>query len=136
MSRSTDWIFDTDIGSGRIFINEKHKESVTKLFESLMREISLYRREENILLSYWTYRLAKDTVNHVLDFMTLSDDLIYALTLTEGDEIHFCPYSFLSKEGEITLIDAVDVNGLIHYLNNQFCEKKIKLIFSFSNMNK
>lgn len=126
-----DWIFNTNHNSCQIYINEKHKDNLNKLSNSIKREV-LKTKEKDILLSYWTYRLAKDTVNHALDFMTLSDDLIYALTLTEGDEIHFCPYSFLSAEGQITLTDSVDVNGLIHYLNSVLSSEQINLNFHYS----
>ncbi|OOF81996.1 hypothetical protein BKG92_07710 [Rodentibacter ratti] len=133
MSKLKEWLFDTDISSGKIIVNTSHNENIQQLAETILSSIS---DRESILLNYWTYRLYDDVIIHVLDFMTLSDQPIYTLTLTEGDEICFYPHSFISNQGSVTVIDTVDVNGLLHRLGQVFQERNIRFIFSFLDMNR
>ncbi|MFU2077976.1 hypothetical protein [Avibacterium endocarditidis] len=137
MYKSKYWLFDMDISSGKMIKNPRYSKKLSQLSEVIISNIrGLDEKENSLYLNYWTYRLYDDVIVHVLDFMTLSYDLVYTLTLTESDTIYFQPHSFRSNQGDITLIDAVDANGLIHYLNQSMRKNSIQLIFSFLGMNK
>lgn len=137
MYQSKYWLFDMDISSGEMIKNPSYSKKLSQLSEVIISNIrGLDEKENSLYLNYWTYRLYDDVIAHVLDFMTLSYDLVYTLTLTESDTIYFQPHSFTSNQGDITLIDAVDANGLIHYLNQSMRKNSIQLIFSFLGMNK
>ncbi|WP_101776053.1 hypothetical protein [Pasteurella oralis] len=132
MRKSTAWLFDTNTTLSNITINSLYHTQIMQLFECIASTMPPLSKE-NILLNYWTYRLYDDVIIHALDFMTLSHDLLYTLTATESDTIHFLPHSFTSNQGSITVIDSVDINGLIHYLYHYFKQKGVQFNFSFLN---
>ncbi|QPB42871.1 hypothetical protein [Rodentibacter haemolyticus] len=137
MNKSKEWLFDTDICLGRIIMNTLHQENVQQLSESILATIPCNNEPQiDILLNYWTYRLYDKVIVHALDFMTLSYQVVYTLTLTEGDDICFYPHSFSSNQGSITVIDTVDVNGFIHHLSQIFRNRNVRLIFSCLDMSK
>ncbi|MDP8185292.1 hypothetical protein [Phocoenobacter skyensis] len=104
-------IFSSNICTGKIALNSQYAVPVN----NLVNRIKVLFGQEYTELFFWSYRV-NGTVGHSIELDNADGTISYTLTLTEADEICFSKYSFISDEGEITVLDSADAMGMIHYI--------------------
>lgn len=115
-----------------ITINPIYKAQFEELIQQIEHCLHLSNKS-NVNVFYWVYRFYDDTLVHAIDVSSESEQYIYNLTITEGDEIYFESEGFTTNECSMRVIDAADVNGFLHCLCTNMINKGAKVNFSFLN---
>lgn len=123
-------LFETNIANGDILLNPEYQQQLDTLAAQIKHSLILSDTEKYICLNHWAYRLS-GIVWHSLEFDNGKSN--YTLTLSESSSVDFFDSSFSATERAICVYDSLDVNSLIHYLNQHLKKEGISLISSFSN---